>query len=123
MASQADGGIRAVKAGRNQALWREVNERIKAIAAAAGDVDFLRECARLDCTETVTLSMAAYERIRSSPTRFPIMVGQDFPEFEKVVETVDDYVVVEKEGVAAAEVTKLDPRARTVRRTSISFAH
>jgi hypothetical protein len=30
MASETDGGIQGVKAARNQALWREVNERIRA---------------------------------------------------------------------------------------------
>ena len=112
MDSETDGGIQAVKAGRNQALWREVNERIKAVAETSGEVEFLCECARMDCTETVTMSMAEYERIRSSPTEFPIKLGHDFPEIESVVEASDGYVVVQKEGAAAEEVAKLDPRSR-----------
>ena len=110
MAGEIDRGVQAVKAGRNQALWREVNERIKAVAETSGDMEFLCECARLDCTETISMSMAEYERIRSSPTRFPIKVGHDFPEIERVIEAGDGYAVVEKEGVAAEEVAKLDPR-------------
>jgi hypothetical protein len=112
VASETDGGIQAVKVGRNQALWREVNERIKAVAETSGDMEFLCECARLECTETMSMSMAEYERIRSSPTHFTIKVGHEFGEFERVVETGDGYVVVEKKGAAAEEVTKLDPRSR-----------
>jgi hypothetical protein len=102
----------STKAARNQALWREINERIKAVAETSGEVEFLCECSRLECTETITLSMAEYERIRSSPTRFPVMVGHDFPEIESVLEASDGYAVVQKRGAAAEEVAKLDPRSR-----------
>lgn len=111
MASETDGGIQAVKAGRNQALWREVNERIKAVAETSGDMEFLCECANMDCTETIGMSMAEYERIRSSPTRFPVKLGHEFLEFERVVEASDGYAVVEKKGAAAEEAVKFDPRS------------
>jgi hypothetical protein len=106
-----DGGIQATKAARNQSLWREVNERIKAVAETSAEVQFLCECASLDCTETLNLSMAEYERIRSSPVRFPIARGHDFPEVERVVEENDRYAVVQKQGEAAEIVAKLDPRS------------
>jgi hypothetical protein len=112
VASETDGGIQSVKGARNQALWREINERIKAVVETSGEVEFLCECAKMDCTETVSVSMAEYERIRSSPTRFPIRVGHDFPEFERVVEVSDGYAVVQKKGTAAEEVARLDPRSR-----------
>jgi hypothetical protein len=44
--------------------------------------------------------MAGFDRaedIRNSPTRFPIALGHDLPEFETVVEASDGYAVVEKE--------------------------
>jgi hypothetical protein len=72
-------GIQAVKAARNQALWREVNERIGAVAETSRHMEFLCECADLDCTETLNLTVAEYERIRSSPVRFPIAIGHDSP--------------------------------------------
>jgi hypothetical protein len=107
-----DGGIQAVKAARNQSLCREVNERIEAIADTAGDLQLLCECADLDCTETITLSVAEYESIRASSVRFPIAVGHDFPEVEAIVEENHRYVVVEKLGKAAEVSNKLDPRKR-----------
>ena len=112
MSTSEDGGVQTVKAARNQALWREINERIKAVAETSGEVQFLCECSRMDCTETITLSMAEYERIRSSPTRFPVVVGHDFPEIESVVEVTDGYAVVQKKGAAAEEVARVDPRSR-----------
>lgn len=111
MASE-DGGIQAMKLARNQALWREVNERIKAVAESSADVEFLCECSRMDCTATLNMSMAEYEHIRSSPVRFPIALGHDFPEVESVVEETDRYAVVQKLGGAAEVVSQLDPRSR-----------
>ena len=104
-------GIQAVKAARNQALWREVNERIEAIAATAGDLELLCECADMECTETVTMSVAEYEQIRASSVRFPVKHGHDYPEFESIVEENGRYAIVQKRGKAAEVSAKLDPRS------------
>jgi hypothetical protein len=90
------GGIQQIKGARNQALWREVDERIKAVAETSGDVQCLCEWPKMDCTESVTMSVAEYERIRSSRIRFPIVVGHEFPELEGVIEVSDGYAVVQK---------------------------
>ena len=57
------------------------------------------------CIETLELSLAEYESIRASPIRFPVKVGHDYPEFERMVALSDAYALVEKIG-AAAEVAK-----------------
>ena len=111
MESDVDGGIQAVKAARNQALWREVNERIRVRVGAPGDVQFFCECADLDCTKSLHLSVAEYDRIRTSPVRFPIAFGHDVPQIEDVVERNDHYVVVQKRGVAGEVSAALDPRS------------
>jgi 5-bromo-4-chloroindolyl phosphate hydrolysis protein len=111
MARETDGGIQAVKAARNQALWREVNERIRAVAETSEHMEFLCECADLDCTETLNLTVAEYEHIRSSPVRFPIAIGHYFPQVENVVEENERYAVVQKRGVAAEEAARLNPRS------------
>ena len=113
MARRTDGGIHAVKAARNQSLWREVNERIRVVAETSGNVEFLCECADLECNETIELSVGDYERIRNSPTRFPIALGHDLPEVETVVEASDGYFVVEKKGKAGEIAAKMDPRAQS----------
>jgi hypothetical protein len=74
---------------------------------------FLCECADTNCVATIELSISEYESIRSSPVRFPVKLGHDYPEFERVVEEREHYVVVEKFGEAAAIVKKLDARSCT----------
>jgi hypothetical protein len=76
----------AEKGAHNQALIREVNERIEKLADDAAHPEFLCECADTNCVEMIELSIAEYESIRSSPVRFPIKPGHDYPEFERVVE-------------------------------------
>jgi hypothetical protein len=111
-------GIQAAKGARNQALWGEVNERIRAVAETSAAVQFLCECVSLDCTEVLNLSLAEYECIRSSPARFPIIPGHEFPEFERIVEENEDYLVVEKFGEAAEVAKSLDPRSHARQRVS-----
>jgi hypothetical protein len=110
---EQDGGIQAVKAARNQALCREVNERIESVTDTAGDLELLCECADLQCTATIHLSVAEYERIRSSSVRFPIALGHVVPEVENVVEETERYAIVQKVGKAAEVSDKLDPRTRS----------
>ena len=100
MASETAGDIQAGKAARNHSLWREVNERIKLVGETSEDAEFHCECARMNCTATMQLSMAEYKLIRSSAIRFTVAVGHDLPEFENVVAICDAYAVVEKRGAA-----------------------
>jgi hypothetical protein len=103
----------AEKGAHNQALIREVNERIEQVAEDAAHPEFLCECADTNCVEVIEISIAEYEAIRSSPVQFPVKPGHDYPEFERVVEEHEHYAVVEKFGEAARIVAKLDPRSRT----------
>jgi hypothetical protein len=112
MARESDGNVRAAKAARNQSLWREINERIRLVAEDSGDVEFLCECASLECTQTINLSVAEYEHVRGSPKRFPIALGHDLPAFEDVVAADGRYAVVEKTGKAGTAAARMDPRLR-----------
>jgi hypothetical protein len=109
---ETDGGIQAVKAARNQALCREVNERIEAISETAGDLELLCECADLECEKTIRLSVGEYERIRGSSVRFPVALGHVYPEVENIIEENERFAVVEKQGKAAEVSVQLDPRTR-----------
>ena len=108
----SDGGTTAVKAARNQSLWREVNERVASVAEAAGEMELLCECADIECTQTITISAGEYENIRNNSRRFPIALGHEFPDIEDVVEENERYAVVEKTGKAAEIAARLDPRSR-----------
>jgi hypothetical protein len=102
----------ARKAAKNQALFRDVNERIEDLVGEAWHPVFVCECADEHCIETLELSLAEYESIRASPIRFPVKVGHDYPEFERVVALSDGYAVVEKIGAAAEVAKTLDPRSQ-----------
>jgi hypothetical protein len=95
---------RALRAAQNQALFREVNERIEALNTGFSLVlpmgDWVCECADDNCSERMSLTPAEYEAIRRHPDRFPVLPGHEVPEVETVVEVNDRYVVVEKFGAA-----------------------
>jgi len=96
----------------NEAVFRDVNERIREISNDFGDkeatYDLLCECSDAACTQRVVLTRAEYEHVRSDPARFVVAKGHALPEIEKVVDRAQDHVVVEKEGAAADIAVRLD---------------
>ena len=99
---------------KNEVLFRQVNERIEAISEAFPSEDeameFLCECDQPDCRETVNLSRAEYELVRAEPTHFIVRAGHDDPRVEHVAHSNDRFVVVEKEGTAARDARRAEPR-------------
>ncbi len=96
----------------NEALFRDVNERIRQISDTFGQkdatYDFLCECSDPTCAERVVMTSGEYEYVRSDPTRFVVAKGHVLPEVESVVNRAKDHVVVEKEGAAADIAIHLD---------------
>ena len=89
------------RAARNEALFRQVNERVRDVSEAFGaldptPVDFVCECALPDCTEPVSLRLHEYEAVRSDPTHFVVIAAHVIPDIERVVADRGSYVVVEK---------------------------
>jgi hypothetical protein len=108
-------GLSAERIARNDAAFRDANERILGRAEEYGRpkrIPFLCECAREDCTEIVWLTPKAYEGIRSNPRHFFNAVGHDRygGSAVRVIGREDGYVVVEKLGRAAEVVEELDTR-------------
>jgi hypothetical protein len=100
---------------QNEALFREVNERVEAVAHKLGpDVpyEFVCECANADCTFRVQLPLRLYERIRSDPKQFVVLPLHYTPEVEDLVLEEDTYWIVRKSGEAGEYVEHLDPRTR-----------
>jgi hypothetical protein len=104
---------REERLARNEAVFREVNERIRDVTdtyASDGHVyEFLRECADTSCTDRIRLISAEYERIRRDPKQFVLAPGHDLSAIEAVIEVQPEHVVVEKTGTAAEVVEALDP--------------
>ena len=106
---------RVVRAARNEALFREVNERLENLAhtfeqVAGPGTSFACECADLDCLKQVAMSVDEYERVRSHPNQFVVLPGHVDPEVENVLAENERYVVVAKIGAAAEIATASDPR-------------
>jgi hypothetical protein len=99
---------------RNEALFREVNERIEDVQAgfsAHERIDFLCECGSDDCTQPLSLTLAEYEQVRQNPKHFVVVPGHDVVDVERVVEQKDHYAVVEKLPGAPAKIAlERDPR-------------
>lgn len=106
---------REERLARNEVLFREVNERVRAIAAAHGDdghlYEFFCECSNRDCDLKLSLSVAAYEGVRDRSTWFFVAPGHAMPEVESMIERRDGYDIVAKEGEAAVIADELDPRS------------
>ncbi len=99
---------------QNEALFREVNERVQdhAEEGIASLYDYFCECANIDCTFHITLTTAQYEAIRADPTQFVVLPLHYTPEVEELVAENDSYWIVRKTGEAGDYVAKLDPRSR-----------
>jgi hypothetical protein len=104
------------RVGRNEALFREVNERLKELgegfSLVTEEAEFVCECGDSTCVERIRMSLADYEEIRRVPTWFAVLSGHELLEFEKVVDKKDGYLIVEKlSGGPAGIAIKEDPRS------------
>jgi hypothetical protein len=82
---------------RNQAIFREVNQRLREIASRPADLtDYLCECSEVGCAATVELDNGEYEAVRSLPNVFVIVPGHERLEVERVLEDNDRFMLVEK---------------------------
>lgn len=112
---------RLSRLAKNEALFREVNERIAEIteelaegSANPDQVDgLICECSDPLCLERVgPLAIAEYEGVRRDPRRFIIAANHQAPDVEIVVERHASYWVVEKaEGVPSDVARERDPRS------------
>jgi hypothetical protein len=104
----------AKRVARNDATFRDANEKIRAGAEryAVDPAPFLCECADATCRDIVLLTAEEYERIRATPTHFLNVPGHDKHArgWARVVEDRGHYVVVEKLGRAGELAAELDPR-------------
>ena len=95
---------------RNEALFREVNERVKDIVPSEGGIEFICECGYEECIERVSLSADEYERVRSDPVEFFVKPGHEIPDVEEVVEAHDRYLLVRKHVGERDIARQTDPR-------------
>jgi hypothetical protein len=114
---------RLERTARNEALIREVNERIEKVDKAAEEAsfapeetffEFLCECGGDDasdigCEERLQMTIQEYEKVRSQDDRFAVYPGHEQEELEWVAARNERFVVVDKRPVAEPFVED-DPR-------------
>ena len=104
------------RTGENEALFRELNERLKQRkedrSAWSMPSEWICECADQECTERIEMSLLEYEDLRSEPTHFAVAPNTEHVslDVERIVDEREDYWVVEKLGEAAEVAEETDPR-------------
>jgi hypothetical protein len=106
---------RQERIGRNEILFRELNERIENVNdyldAEATDASFVCECGRADCMERVRMDRAEYERVRADPATFLVVLGHEEPDVEYIVEAFEGWALIRKRTGGPAELAaETDPR-------------
>ena len=98
----------------NEALFRDVNERIAESAERfdAAETEFVCECADPSCTHKVPASLVEYEEVREDPTTFLVVPGHEHEDIERVVEDRGRFRIIEKvQAVVRRTVVRLYPRS------------
>jgi hypothetical protein len=103
---------------RNEAIFREINERTRSLQERFGPEDpttvfeeFLCECGDQLCVERVKLTIREYESVRDEPTQFVVRPGHSVARIERTVLENDRFAVVIKLGDAAEVAEERDPRS------------
>jgi len=111
---------------RNQALFREVNEKIEQLPERRG-LDALDqlicECGNSECSQRIELTRAEYERVRGYASRFVVALNHENPETESIVEQNERFAVVETYAGASSRIAReTDPRSQRHLRTEAEAA-
>ena len=109
-------GAREERIGLNEAVFREVNERIDDLADTfdlkSEPLDLVCECGDADCVRRISMTRAEYEELRSEPRQFAVHPGHELPEAEEVVARRKGYDIVAKSsGVPERIAEQTDPRS------------
>lgn len=105
-----------MRIGLNEAVFREVNERIEDLAETfdlgSAPLDLICECGDVNCVQPIAMSRAEYEEIRSNPHHFAIYPGHQIEDVETIVAKRKGYDIVSKgKGVPEQVAEQTDPRS------------
>jgi hypothetical protein len=113
----------ARRIAENESRFREANEKIEDAALRlepdATTLPFVCECGRSECLQTIRLSLRDYEQARQQGTFFVCAPGHEITGegVGRVVRQTDDFVIMEKLGLAGAIAEERDPRAAEIEDT------
>jgi hypothetical protein len=100
---------RARRIGKNEILYRAVNEEIRALderlgAAAVPTQSFVCECGSAACTDRIEMTIDEYKRVRADPATFAVVSGHEQSDVEDVVDRAESYNVVRKRAGEPSEL-------------------
>ena len=103
------------KLARNEVLFRDVNENIEKAAIEnryqSGELPvFVCECSDAECGDLIRLSLTQYEEVRRHGDRFFLSPGHEVLDIERIIESFDGYLVVQKVGRGRDAAEGTDPR-------------
>jgi hypothetical protein len=108
--------VRAARIGHNEALFREVNERVERLTqefqTTAEPMQILCECGDRECRERIELTVEEYEALRKDPAHFAVAPGHEAPDVERVIKQRGTYDIVRKfPGPPTRLAEATDPRS------------
>jgi hypothetical protein len=102
--------------GENEALFRQVNERLRdandAFGSVTGDFEIVCECGDVDCAERIMLTAEEYRDVRADPRYFAVRSGHVAQDVEEVIEHRDRFDVIQKAPGAPERLAKVTEPAR-----------
>ena len=107
---------REERIGLNEAVFREVNERIENLAERFElkdePLDLVCECGDADCVRRISMTRTEYEELRSDPHLFAVHPGHEYSDVEEVVDRRTGYDIVSKnQGIPERIAERTDPRS------------
>lgn len=101
-----DMDLRETRLGLNEAVFREVNERIGSLAnifkwGEPEPLDLVCECRNATCIKRIEMTRAEYQAVRAVDTQFALYPGHADLAIERVISSHKGYEVVAKQGDAA----------------------
>ena len=107
-------GYREERIALNEAVVREVNEKVEQTRESAPGNSFMHivcECGYEKCDEFIAMMRDEYERIRNDPRQFCVLREHVIQDVEAIVEENDRFVLVAKrEGTPAEVAIRTNPR-------------
>jgi hypothetical protein len=111
----SEGQDRRVRAGRNQSLFRALNEKMlemnEGLASVTETFVIACECADMGCIEMLDLRPDEYEATRADSRHFVVLPGHVYSDVERVVSEQNGFVVVEKFANGGEVADAMDPRS------------
>jgi hypothetical protein len=106
---------REERIGVNEAVFREVNERIEDVAGSVGlesqVLDLVCECGNGGCVQRISMSSQEYEVLRSVSNHFAVVPGHEYLDVERIIERRTGYDVVAKIAQVPEQIAEeTDPR-------------